>query len=300
MTGSRFVLFENIVDGLGEAVNMTDADMKKIEGFLDTLPEKALRFGIRVLIAVVLFVVGLKLISLLRRVVRNGIKKGSVETGVIQFLDSLMKIVLYILLIIAIASGFGFDAASVIALIGSAGITAGLALQGSLSNFAGGVLILLQKPFVVGDYIQEDTHKNEGTVTEIRLFYTKLLTSDGRVIVLPNGALSNTSLTNVTMTPKRRLELCVYLSYAADTIEAKRILEELLQQDEDVLKEYGITVCVDSLALQYVTMKALCFTQNETYFAVKWRLTEAVKLRFEKAGLWKGHECENRRFHGLN
>ena len=150
-------------------------DPNAIEQFISGLPEKALRMGWRVLLALVVFLLGVQLIKLARRIVRRSLERGKVDVGVRQFTDSFLKAVLYILLVFMIAGGFGVDAASVVALLGSAGVAIGLAVQGSLSNLAGGVLILILKPFLVGDYIIEGGGK-EGTVTEIQLFYTRLLT----------------------------------------------------------------------------------------------------------------------------
>ena len=145
-------------------------DYTVIERFIQDLPEKALRLGVRVLLAIVVFFIGTQLIKIVRKILKKSMKRAGAEVGVSQFVDSFVKAVLYVLLIFMIAGSFGVDAASIVAVIGSAGVAIGLALQGSLSNFAGGVLILLLKPFKVGDYIIEDTNKNEGVVDEIQLF----------------------------------------------------------------------------------------------------------------------------------
>ena len=146
-----------------------------IASFLDTLPEKALNLGIRIGLALVFFFIGMQLIRLIRKIIRKSMNRAGAETGVIQFVDSFVKASLYIILILTLASSFGVDAASIVALLGSAGVAIGLAVQGSLSNLAGGVLILLLKPFKVGDYIVEGSSGKEGTVKEIQIFYTKLL-----------------------------------------------------------------------------------------------------------------------------
>ena len=214
----------DVTNAVGDAVP-TDVTEKIgfVERYLNELPQKALNLGIRVVLALVFFFVGVQVIKLIRRIVKKSLKRANADLGVIQFLDSLIKAILYMILLFMIASGFGLDATSVVAVVGSAGVALGLALQGSLSNFAGGVLILLLKPFRVGDYIIEDNKGNEGTVKEIQLFYTKLLTPDDKVIILPNGTLANTSLTNVTATDIRRLDLSVGISYTADLKKAKEI-----------------------------------------------------------------------------
>ena len=138
-----------------------------IASFLDTLPEKALNLGIRIGLALVFFFIGMQLIRLIRKIIRKSMNRAGAEIGVIQFVDSFVKASLYIILILTLASSFGVDAASIVALLGSAGVAIGLAVQGSLSNLAGGVLILLLKPFKVGDYIVEGSSGKEGTVKEI-------------------------------------------------------------------------------------------------------------------------------------
>lgn len=161
----------DVTNAVGDAVP-TDVTEKIgfVERYLNELPQKALNLGIRVVLALVFFFVGVQVIKLIRRIVKKSLKRANADLGVIQFLDSLIKAILYMILLFMIASGFGLDATSVVAVVGSAGVALGLALQGSLSNFAGGVLILLLKPFRVGDYIIEDNKGNEGTVKEIQLF----------------------------------------------------------------------------------------------------------------------------------
>ncbi|MCM1183485.1 MAG: mechanosensitive ion channel family protein [Roseburia sp.] len=270
---------------LAELANMEDIseNLNAIEQFMDALPEKALSFGIRVLIAAVLFLVGSRLIKLIRRIVRKSLERAKVETGVLQFLDSLLKGTLYLILVLIIAGNFGFDAASVVALVGSAGVTIGLAMQGSLSNLAGGVLILLLKPFRVEDYIIESSHGNEGTVKEIGIFYTKLATPDGKIVVLPNGNLANNSITNATESPMRRMDLTVGISYDADIEAAKNVLREVMEADLDVLKEEPILVFVSALGSSEVALGMRCFCENPKYWELRWRLLENAKRALDRA-----------------
>lgn len=252
---------------------------------LRQLPEKALNLGIRILFAIIVFFIGVQVIKLLRKILKKSLTRAKADVGVVQFLDSLMKAVLYVLLIFMIASSFGVDAASIVALIGSAGVAIGLALQGSLSNFAGGVLILLLKPFRVGDYIKEDSNGNEGTVTEIQLFYTKLTTADNRVIVLPNGTLANTSMTNVTEASTRRVDISVGIAYDADIKKAKDVLLEMLHAEKATLKDKDIVVFVDELAESSVNLGLRCWVKKEDYWDAKWRLTENTKYTLDAAGI---------------
>lgn len=264
---------------------MEEIDIGVIEKFLQELPDKALHLGIRVVLAIVVFFIGTQFIRIVRKIVKKSMQRANAETGVTQFLDSLIKAVLYILLVFMIASSFGLDATSVVALIGSAGVAIGLAIQGSLSNFAGGVLILLLKPFKVGDYIIEDSNKNEGTVVEIQLFYTKLATMDNKVIILPNGTLANTSLTNVTANRMRRVDLRVGISYEADIRHAKQVITDVLREDEDTLKDRELFVFVDELGDSSVVLGVRCWFLNEDYWEGKWRITEEIKYALEQNGI---------------
>ncbi len=264
-------------------IEQISRDLNALEKFVDTLPEKALGLGIRVVIAAVLFFAGSKLIKLVRRITRKSLQRASAETGVIQFLDGLIKVGLYGLLILVIAGNFGFDATGVVALVGSAGVTVGLALQGSLSNLAGGVLILMLKPFKVGDFIMESAHGTEGTVKEIGIFYTRLETVDGKIVVLPNGSLANNSITNASFAPIRRVDLKVGIAYDADLKKAKAVLGEVMEQDLDVLHEEPALVFVDDLADSAVVLGMRCFCENAKYWDVRWRLLENAKLALDSA-----------------
>lgn len=245
----------------------------------------ALDLGMRILLAVITLVVGTQLIKLLRKIVKKVLTKAEADIGVRQFLDSFLKVALYVVLGFIIAAGFGVDAASIVALLGSAGVAVGLALQGSLSNLAGGVLILVLKPFKVGDYIKEDAAGNEGTVSEIQMFYTKLLTGDNKTIILPNGTLANTSMTNVTLADKRRVDVMVGISYDADIKKAKEVLLSVITSDEEVLQNEDKLVFVDNLGDSAVIMGLRCWVKKENYWSVKFRLTENVKYALDEAGI---------------
>lgn len=267
-----------------EAIAGEEINVGLIESYLQTLPEKALRFGIRALLALIAFFIGMQLIKLIRKIFRKSMERSHADMGVMQFLDSFIKIVLYVLLVFMIASGFGLDAASVVALLGSVGVAIGLAVQGSLSNFAGGVLILLLKPFKIGDYIIT-ADQNQGTVTEIQLFYTKLATADNRLIVIPNGELSNSSMTNVSAMPRRRIDISIGISYRADIREARRIIMELLESDEDVLQEQEKVVFVDDLGESAVILGVRFHAASENYWETKWRVQENIKYALDENGI---------------
>lgn len=272
---------QQVTEQVAEA---TEEVNQVVQYFTNRLPD-LISFGIQVLLALIFFFIGSKIIKWIRGIVRKSIERSSADKGVEQFVDSMLKFALYALLIFMIATKFGVESSSVAALIASAGVAIGLALQGSLANFAGGVLILLLKPFVVGDYIIEDSHGNEGTVKEIQIFYTKLSTVDNKTIVIPNGTLANNSLTNVTAKDQRRLDLTVDISYEADLLKAKKLIEELLYQEEQILKDEEIIVYVDQLAESSVVIGSRAWVKTEEYWPTRWRLLEEIKLTFDEHGV---------------
>ena len=260
-------------------------DIGVIEKFLQSLPEKALNLGIRVLLAALVLVVGLQVIRLIRRIVEKSLARTNADRGVSQFLDSLIKIGLTGLLVLMIATSFGLDAASVMAMLGSIGVAFALALQGSLSNCAGGVLILLLKPFVVGDYIIEGTKGQEGTVIEIQLFYTKLQTADDMIITLPNGSLANSNIVNYSTVDTRRMDVTIGISYDADLKTAKKVLLDVLTKDEKVLHEKEYKVFVQELADSSVNLGVRCWFKNEDYWDGRARVLEESKLMLDANGI---------------
>ncbi|MCI9319643.1 MAG: mechanosensitive ion channel [Lachnospiraceae bacterium] len=256
-----------------------------LKTFLSALPEKAMNLGIRVLLAVLVFLIGVQLIKLIRSIIRKSMKRANVEVGAVQFVDSFLKAAMYIILVLTIASSFGLDAASIVAVLGSAGVAIGLAVQGSLSNLAGGVLLLILKPFKVGDYIKEDSSGKEGTVTEIQIFYTKLLTFDNQTVILPNGSLANNSLINVSAEPHRRMDIKIGISYKADLKKAKDVLLQVLETDEKTSKDKDRLVFVDELAESAVILGVRCWFAQEDFWSGKWRITENCKLALDEAGI---------------
>lgn len=256
-----------------------------LEKYMDGAMPNLLDFAIDVILAFVLFAVGAKLIKWIMKILRRSMERANAEQGVVTFVSSLCKYALYFVLLLMILSNFGVTASSVVAVLGSAGLTIGLALQGSLSNFAGGVLILLLKPFVVGDYIIENSDKQEGTVSEISIFYTKLLTPDNKAIMIPNGTLSNSSIVNVTAMKNRRLDLRFGVAYNSDIAKVKKILEDIITKDEAVLQEEDKNVFVSDLLDSSIDMGLRCWVKKEDYWTARWRIIENVKLAFDKEGV---------------
>ena len=269
-----------------EAATKTTQDtVKEVSQFTTYLQNHIpdlISFGIKVVFALVFFFIGRIVIRWIRKLVRKSMQRSGADKGVEQFVDSLLKFSLYFLLLFMIGTKFGIDASSVAALIASGGVAIGLAMQGSRSNFAGGVLILLLKPFEVGDYIIEDTNKNEGTVKEIQIFYTKLTTIDNKTIVIPNGILTNNSLTNATAKDERRLDLRVDISYDADLKKAKAMIMDVLNNDPAVLREDEIVVFVDELGESSVVLGARAWTKSADFWQAKWRILENIKEKMDE------------------
>lgn len=276
----RFLLNEEI-----NLLNMVGTEKGALENYMDEALPKLLDLCVNVVFAALLLFIGSKVIKWVVKLLKSSMERTNAEQGVVTFVASLCKYALYFILVLMVLSNFGITASSVIAVLGSAGLTLGLALQGSLSNFAGGVLILLLKPFVVGDYIMENSGKQEGTVSEITIFYTKLLTPDNKAIMIPNGTLSNSSIVNVTAMKNRRLDLKFSVAYDSDIANVKRILEKIIVTDEAVIQEEDWNVFVSDLLESSIDMGIRCWVKKEDYWTTKWRMVENVKLAFDEEGV---------------
>ncbi len=238
---------------------------------------------LRLALVFVLFWVGRRVITWLVRLCDKALERQNVEVTVRRFLRNVLKAVGYTILVMILLQLVGVAVTSLAAAFASAGVAVGLALQGSLANFAGGILILVMKPFVIGDYIVQG--ENEGTVREIGLVYTRLQTPDNRRVMIPNGKLADSSLINVTANPTRRLDLLVGVSYQADIRLAKDILKRLGESDPARLTEQEVLVFVSELADSSVNLGLRLWVSTGDYWAAKWRLIEEIKLEFDQAGV---------------
>ena len=273
---------------MDEVIETTNEAAEDVNVFIQYLQDhipNLIGFAIEIVLALIFFFLGRIAIKWIRKLTRKMLERSNVDKGVETFVESLLKFMLYGILLFTIATKFGFDTASVAALIASAGVAVGLAVQGSLSNFAGGILILLLKPFVVGDYIIEDNHGDEGTVKEIQLFYTKLLTFDNRTVVIPNGMLTNNSLTNVTHMDERKLELKVSISYESDLLKAKAVLADLIQKESRIMQDKEHRIFVDELGDDGVILGMRCWVSTEDYWNVRWDMLERIKLTFDRESI---------------
>lgn len=262
--------------------NLEDGMLRR---WLEAELPKALGFFWTIVLAFVVYFIGAKIIKVIRKGMKKSLVFKRVDPGVVHFIDQLLKVIGYVVLIVIILQLFGFQATSLSAAIASVGVTAGLAFQGSLSNFAGGVLILILHPFRLGDYIVEDTHKNEGTVTEINLFYTKLKTLDNKVVVIPNGILANASLTNITDQDKRMINLIASIGYNDDIDGAKAILQKIIDEEPQTIRTEDIKIFVHQLGASSIDIGFRFYVPMEAYWDVRWKTLERVKKEFDAAGI---------------
>jgi small conductance mechanosensitive channel len=238
---------------------------------------------LKVVFAIIIYIVCRKLIGLVIKLTKKGMDKARFEKGVESFLLSLIKIALYALTVFAIFEIFGIATTTIVAVLGSIGLTIGLALQGSLSNFAGGVLILVLKPYIVGDYIV--TCGVEGTVDSIDIFYTTLKTPDNKMIVVPNGTISNSTITNVSHEPVRRLDLTLPVAYGSDIPKIKEVLTGIYEADETTLKDKGLTVFLGEFADSSLNIGFRVWVKSSDYWPTKWRLQEIINEKFAENGI---------------
>lgn len=265
--------------------NLQKVDENYIQEYLEKLVPDLLNFGIQLLLAVFLYLVGKRVISFFRKFLRKSLERRNIDIGVRQFLDSVSKYCLYFVLWLTILTLFGITTASVIALLGSAGLTLGLALQGSLANFAGGVLILLLGPFHVGDYIVSGETGHEGTVKEISTFYTRIQTADNQTVMIPNGKLADGAIVNVTGQQTRRVDILVGIAYSADLKKAKQLLSALAEQETRKLADQPVNIFVSELADSSVVLGCRFWVRSEDYWQTKWDTLEAIKLTFDENGI---------------
>ena len=238
---------------------------------------------VKIVLCALIYVIGKKLIAKLVRVVRAMLDKSHVSPGAATFVVSMLKIILYLTLILGIAMQFGLKESSVAALVASGGVAIGLALQGGLSNLAGGFLILLFQPFQIGDYIL--TQGQEGTVQKIEILYTTLHTIDNRKVIVPNGNLANNVIVNVTAADRRKLEITVGISYEDSIQTAKAVLQRLLTEHPLVLHDQEAQVFVAELGESSVVLGVRCWVKTDQYFPVLWQLNERIKEAFDEAGI---------------
>lgn len=276
-----------VSEDVGEMLEEKAAEVgeKAVEtvNWLQKITPDLIKYGKLILSAVIIFFIGKKVIKLLTKGLNKTFKKVGIESGLCTFLDSLASILLNMILIVIIAGYVGIETSSLAAVVGSAGLAIGLALQGSLSNFAGGVVILVTKPFVMGDYII--TPMGEGNVEEIGIAYTRLCTVDNRIIVIPNGTLSNSSLTNVSVNKERLVDLEIGVAYDSDLKKVRDVIMGVVSKQELILKDREVLVFVKKFAASSIDMGIRFQTATENYWNAKWKFQEDLKEAFDREGI---------------
>ena len=236
-------------------------------------------------IALLILIIGLKLSNYVVKLCKRVFERSKMDLMIQTFLLSCMRIGLKILVVFIAVQQVGVQASSIIAVIGSAGLAVGLSLQGSLSNIAGGVILLVVKPFQVGDYILEESSGKEGTVQSIGIMYTKLSSMDNKAILIPNGNLSNASITNVTNQDKRRVDLLVGIEYSEDIKKVKEILSEVIESEPVLLKEDPVKVYVSDFRESCIDIGIRYWVRTEDYWESRWRVLEKIKYAFVEVGV---------------
>lgn len=248
---------------------------KAIDWFWNLLPN--------LILAVIILIVGLWVIKFINRIVRKFFERKDYDLALESFLQSFIKITLKVLLAVLVVTQLGVKTSSLIAMLGAAGLAIGLALQGSLANFAGGVLILLFKPFKVGDWIS--AQGVDGAVKEISIFNTKLNTFGNQIAIVPNGILANGNIVNYSAEPNRRENYKVGIGYGSNIKVAKEILLDICAQDDRILKDPAPEVYVDSLGDSSVNLTLRFWAPNDVFWPARFDLIEQSKLRFDEAGI---------------
>ncbi|MDE6627686.1 MAG: mechanosensitive ion channel [Lachnospiraceae bacterium] len=282
----RAVFLEtNTTQTVEEAAKNMEQSAGLVKQTLDDLTNWIIGKSGSVLVAIIFIAVGLRIANILLKILRRSFERSKMETSVAGFLLSAIRVLSYTLVFITAAAIVGIEVTSFVTILGTASLAVGLALQGALSNLAGGVLILLLKPFQVGDYIIENNRNNEGTVISIDIFYTRLLTHDNKMVVIPNGILTDNSLVNLTEESRRKVEVKISIAYDSDIRRVKELVYALLKAEEGILQEEQKDVFIDSFDDSGMTLGIRAWVKTEDYWSVTWKLREEIKAAFDENGI---------------
>lgn len=256
----------------------------KLSRVLDSLVEQGAALGWTLIKALLVFIVGRFLISMINKLVQRVLLKRKIDPSIKTFVGSLIHIILMILLIISVVGALGVQTASFAALLASAGVAIGMALSGNLSNFAGGLIILIFKPYKVGDFIE--AQGLSGTVREIQIFHTVLTTTDNKVIYIPNGSLSSSAVVNYSYQEVRRVDWTFGVEYGTDYAKVKGVLEDILAKDERILQEPAAPfVAMSQLADSSVNYVVRVWVKSPDYWNVYYGITRTVYEHFNAEGI---------------
>jgi small conductance mechanosensitive channel len=251
--------------------------------FVTFAKENALEFGIALITAIVIFYVGRIVVRLVTRALRKVMNARDVDPTLVSFISNLVNMILMVIVAIAAIGALGVQTTSFIAILGAAGLAVGLALQGSLSNFASGVLIIIFRPYKVGDWVE--AAGISGTVEEVQILTTILKTGDNKKVIVPNSQIMGSIITNYSANDTRRVDMVFGVSYSDDLDKVRSVLEELIAADDRILDEPAPTIAVSELADSSVNFVVRPWVKTSDYWGVFFDLTEAVKKRFDKEGI---------------
>ena len=257
--------------------------MDNLQGLMDQAPELIVTYGMKVVFAIVIFIIGKFLSNVAKNLTTKLLKKRKVDNTVVSFVANMAWALVFVFTIVATLGQIGVQTASLVAVIGAAGLAVGLALQGSLSNFAAGVLMVLFRPCRVGDYVE--AAGIAGTVDEITIFSTKLLTPDNKVIIAPNSAMMDGTIINYSAMETRRLDLVIGVSYDANLAETKKVLTNILENSQYVLKDPAYTVAVAELADSSVNFVVRPWVKGSDYWPAHFEILEQIKVALDEAGI---------------
>lgn len=254
-----------------------------LEHLLQTLKTVGATSIFKILLAVVILIIGSKLIKIIIKLLNKSHSYAKLDESVRSFLNSFIRVVLYAVLYITAATALGVPETSLVTALASCGLAVGLALQGSLSNFAGGLMILIFKPFVIGDYIVSGSF--EGTVKEINVLYTVIVTLDNRTVTIPNGSISNAPVVDVTGQATRRLDISVGISYNADIDKALSVLSALAANNKEILQTPAPQAVVDNLGESSIDLILRFWVNTENYWPVRYQMLKDVKQALDENGI---------------
>lgn len=254
-----------------------------MEGFWETIKDFAALYGLKVIGAIAIIFIGRIIVGIITRIVRKLMVRGNIDNTLIGFISSLVKIGLMVFVIIAAAGTLGVDTTSFAAVIAAAGLAVGFALQGSLSNFASGVMLIIFRPFKAGDFVEAGGVT--GVVENIRIFNTVMKTPDNKEVIIPNGKIGGDTITNFSAKETRRVDMVFGIGYDDDIKLTKDTLWEIMNADERILKDPAPTVAVSELGDSSVNFVVRPWVKSDDYWGVYFDTHEKVKLVFDRKGI---------------
>lgn len=248
-----------------------------------SISQMVIEYGIKIVLALVIFVVGRIAVGIARRAIMRAFDKRGVDPTISKFVGSIIYYLMFAFVVIAAIGQLGVQTASVVAIFGAAGLAVGLALQGTLSNFASGVMLILLRPIKVGDYVE--VAGEAGIVSEVAIFATTLLTPDNKTIIIANSSVMNSNITNYSTQDTRRIDLVVGVGYSANIETVKSVLQEIAENEARILHDQGVTIGVLELADSSVNFAFRCWVKSSDYWPVYFSNTENIKLKLDAAGI---------------